>query len=120
VATSREELNIKRLEILHEAIAGARRIGTLIDPRLPPQPKLETAAHQLDLDLIRVDARNPEEVTRGLDMLESAHVDAVNVLDSPLIYATRESIVERLNRVHLPAIYAWPETAEEGGLLGPA
>jgi putative tryptophan/tyrosine transport system substrate-binding protein len=76
-----EELNIKRLEILHEAVAGARRIGTIIDPRLPLQPKLETAAHQLDLDLISVTARNPEEITRGLDVLDSAHVDADNVLD---------------------------------------
>jgi putative tryptophan/tyrosine transport system substrate-binding protein len=68
-----EELNIKRLEILHEAVAGARRIGTLVAPCLP-QPKLETAAHQLDLDLIQVNARNPEEVTRRLDILESSHV----------------------------------------------
>ena len=68
-----EELNIKRLEILHEAVAGAKRIGALVAPRLP-QPKLETAARQLDLDLIPVTAWNPVEVTRGLDILDSSHV----------------------------------------------
>jgi putative tryptophan/tyrosine transport system substrate-binding protein len=30
----------------------------------------------------------------------------------------RGFIVERLNQMRLPAIYEWPETAEEGGLLG--
>jgi putative tryptophan/tyrosine transport system substrate-binding protein len=51
-------------------------------------------------------------------MLASAHVGAVNVLDSPRIYAARASIIERLKGLHLPASYAWPEIAEEGGFLG--
>lgn len=34
------------------------------------------------------------------------------------MYATRGSILERLNRVHFPAIYPWAEIAEEGGFLG--
>jgi putative tryptophan/tyrosine transport system substrate-binding protein len=50
-------------------------------------------------------------------VLEAAHVDAVNVLDGPLAAAARERIVERLNRARLPAIYAWPEMAKQGGLL---
>ena len=29
----------------------------------------------------------------------------------------RTNIIERLNRARLPAIYAWPETANLGGLL---
>jgi putative tryptophan/tyrosine transport system substrate-binding protein len=112
-----EDLNIKRLQILHEAVPGARRIGTLVDPRLPPQPSLDTAAHELDVDLVPVIATDPDDVISGLDALESAHVDAVNVLDGPLAAAVRESIMERLNRAHLPAIYAWPEMAKQGGLL---
>jgi putative tryptophan/tyrosine transport system substrate-binding protein len=113
-----EELNVKRLEILHEAIPGAKRIGTLIDPRLPPQPKLEMAAQQLGLDLVMITARSPEEVSRELGVLESAHFEAFNVLDGPLATAMRENITERLNRARVPAIYAWPEIAEQGGLLG--
>jgi putative tryptophan/tyrosine transport system substrate-binding protein len=112
-----EDLNIKRLQILHEAVPGARRIGTLVDPRLPPQPSLDTAAHELDLDLVPIIASDLDDVIPGLYALESAHVDAVNVLDGPLAAAARESIMERLNRAHLPAIYAWPEMAKQGGLL---
>ena len=57
-------------------------------------------------------------MTRALAMLESAHVEAVNVLDGPVTYATQWRIVEHLNRARVPAIYPWPEIAEQGGLLG--
>jgi putative tryptophan/tyrosine transport system substrate-binding protein len=54
----------------------------------------------------------------GLDALQSARVDAVNVLASPVISPARASIIDRLNRARLPAIYEAPEIAESGGLLG--
>jgi putative ABC transport system substrate-binding protein len=39
------------------------------------------------------------------------------VLASPLLFAARHLIVKRMRAARLPAIYQWPETAEEGGLL---
>jgi putative ABC transport system substrate-binding protein len=112
------ELDVKRLEILHEAVVGAKRIGTLADGRMPSgQFELDVAARRLGVDLVLVTPRSPEEVISGLEVLESAHINAVNVLDSPMIFAMRTSIIERLNAAHLPAIFAWPETARLGGLL---
>lgn len=112
------ELDAKRLEILHEVITDARRIGSLGESSPGVDAALDAAARQLALDLVRGITRGPDDVTRALDMLESAHVDAINVLDGPVNYTTRAKIVERLNRKHVPAIYPWPEAAEEGGLLG--
>jgi putative tryptophan/tyrosine transport system substrate-binding protein len=43
---------------------------------------------------------------------------AVNVLASPGLFAQRRLIIERAAALRLPAIYQWPETAEEGGLAG--
>jgi len=37
------------------------------------------------------------------------------VLASPLLNAYRRVIIERAVALRLPAIYQWPETAEEGG-----
>jgi ABC-type uncharacterized transport system substrate-binding protein len=67
-----------------------------------------------------VTARNPDELARGLDALESAQIDAVNVAASPFFSAPlmRQLIVERLNQARHPAIYEFPEIAEQGGLLG--
>src|SRR6202047_4033814 len=43
---------------------------------------------------------------------------ALNVLASPMLFQNRRVIMEQAAKLRLPAIYQWPETAEEGGLLG--
>ena len=114
------ELNVKRLEILHEAVPAAKRIGALAlpDRSFDTLPELEAAARQLDLELVVITVRNRDELTGGLDALQSARVDAVNVLASPWVGFARASIIERLNRAPLPAIYEAPELAEFGGFPG--
>ena len=42
----------------------------------------------------------------------------LNVLSSPLLGSQRQLIIERAAVLRLPAIYQWPEAAEEGGLAG--
>jgi len=43
---------------------------------------------------------------------------AINVLSSPMLTLNRRVIFDRAAELRLPAIYQWPETADEGGLLG--
>jgi len=43
---------------------------------------------------------------------------ALNVLSSPMLFLNRRVIIERAAELRLPAVYQWPEMAEEGGLLG--
>jgi putative ABC transport system substrate-binding protein len=112
------ELDVKRLELLYQAIPDAKRIGVIVDPTtIPTRPQLEKAADELKVKLIMVTARNSEEVAHGLDALKSTHVDGVNVLASPILYVWFPLINERLNGARLPAIYQWPEQAEMGGLF---
>jgi putative ABC transport system substrate-binding protein len=40
------------------------------------------------------------------------------VLASPILDDARAVIIDRLNRLRLPAIYQWPELAELGGFAG--
>jgi ABC-type uncharacterized transport system substrate-binding protein len=40
------------------------------------------------------------------------------VLASPLLHGSRLAIIAQTTAVRLPPIYHWPETAQEGGLLG--
>jgi putative ABC transport system substrate-binding protein len=114
------ELNVKRLEILHEAVPAAKRIGALAlpDRGFDTLPELETAARQLGLELVAISVRGVDELAQGFDALQSARVDAVNVLASPVAHAARAGIIEALNRMRLPAIYEFPEIAEQGGFLG--
>jgi putative tryptophan/tyrosine transport system substrate-binding protein len=115
------ELDVKRLAILHEAVPAAKRIGALALPArgFDSLPELETAARQLDLELVEISVHRVDELARGIDGLQSARVDAVNVLASPVAGSSaRPSLIEGLNRARLPAIYEFPEMAEQGGFLG--
>jgi putative tryptophan/tyrosine transport system substrate-binding protein len=114
------ELDVKRLGILHEAVPAAKRIGVLAlpDRAFDTLPELETAARQLDLELVVISIRRTDELAQGLDALQSARVHAVNVLASSVVVPLRSSIIEALNRARLPAIYHFPDLAEEGGFLG--
>jgi hypothetical protein len=44
--------------------------------------------------------------------------DALNVLGAPMFSFNRRVILEKAAALRLPAIYEWPEMAEEGGLIG--
>lgn len=113
------ELDVKRLQLLHELVPQAARIGILADPTtISTRPQLEAAAPTLGLELIIALATNPEEIGVALDHLAAAGLDAVNVLASPILDDARDLIIDELNRVRLPAIYQWPELAELGGLAG--
>jgi putative ABC transport system substrate-binding protein len=112
------EFDVKRLELLHEAIPAAKRIGVLADPAAPStRPQLEEAARKLDLTLIVADAANPDALAGALDAFASAHLDAVIVPASPFLTTARQLIIKQLNQARLPAIYQYPEAAKEGGLL---
>ena len=47
----------------------------------------------------------------------AARVGAVNVLASPVLDLLRGFIIDRVRQARLPAIYQWPETAQDGGLV---
>lgn len=59
-----------------------------------------------------------EDIASALEAAKAFDASALNVLASPLLHGNRQAIVAQANRLRLPAIYQWPDTAEEGGLLG--
>jgi putative tryptophan/tyrosine transport system substrate-binding protein len=112
------ELDVKRLEILHEFLPQARRIAVLADPStISTRAQLSSAARDLALELVRFEAQSPDEIGNALDAVASAKVDAVNVLASPILNAAHRLIIERMHNARLPTIYQFPESAEDGGLL---
>ena len=112
------ELDVKRLEILHDFVPQARRIAVLADlSTISTRTQLANAARDLGVELVPFEAQNPGEIGRALDAVAGAKVEAVNILASPLLNAARLQTIDRMRNARLPAIYQWPETAEDGGLL---
>jgi len=113
------ELDVKRLELLHEAVPRASLIGILADlSTVSTRDQLEAGARRLGVGLVIQTIGRVEEASSAADELAKAGVNAVNVLASPILATARAAIIERLNQAHLPAIYQWPEYAERGGLIG--
>jgi putative ABC transport system substrate-binding protein len=112
------ELDVKRLEILHEFVPQSRRIAALADSTtISTRAQLVSAARELGVELVTFEAGSPDELDRALDAIGAAKVAAVNVLASPFLQVSRGQIIGRMRDYRLPAIYQWAESAEDGGLL---
>lgn len=114
------ELDGKRQEILMEAASGTSRIAALADFNVTTsrQLELQNAARARGVELIIVSARAPDEIGSAMSDAKAAGAAALNVLASPLFSFNRGLLIERAATLRLPAIYEWPEMAEEGGLMG--
>ena len=113
------ELDAKRLEILHELAPAARRIGVLHDPSVnTSMPVVKAAGHARKIELVFAPAQTEAEIAAAIKTLIKARVAAVNVLASANLNAFRAQQIAAFAQARLPAIYEWPETAEQGGLIG--
>jgi putative ABC transport system substrate-binding protein len=115
------ELDGKRQETLIEAVPGLRRIAVLADSRATRSPQLQvlqdaTRARGVEVSIHRV--ASAEEIPAAIDTAKASGAAALNVLSSPLLYGTRQLIMDRVAALRLPAIYPFPEEAEEGGFVG--
>jgi putative ABC transport system substrate-binding protein len=82
-------------------------------------------AHELNgkrleilMEVVIFTAGAPEQIASAMEKAKASGATALNVLTAPLFSFNRRTIIERAAALGLPAIYEWPEMAEEGGLLG--
>jgi putative ABC transport system substrate-binding protein len=76
---------------------------------------LQKPARARGIELSMHQIAKSEEIAAAIDMAKSLGATALNVLASPLFWANRRLIMDRAAALRLPAIYEWPEMAEEGG-----
>ena len=115
------DLDGKRQDILIEAVPGARRIAALADSNVANLEYLkvmEESARKHGKELLVVHTASASDLVPAINDASSRGAAALNVLSSPMLHLNRHVIITRATEVGLPAIYQWPETAEEGGLLG--
>ena len=114
------ELDGKRQEVLMEAVPDARRIAVLADPIATPPAHvqaLQNAARARGVEVAVFSAGAPELIAPTMDKAKEWGATALNVLSAPLFSINRRLVIERAAALGLPAIYEWPEMAEEGGLI---
>jgi putative tryptophan/tyrosine transport system substrate-binding protein len=114
------ELDVKRLEVLHEIAPQARRIGVVMDDNSALKgeiARLEQAATKLGLQPTIVHAGRREQIAPAMASLATAGVEAVQFLASPFLNGARATFIDQILAMKVPAMYEWPETVEEGGLV---
>jgi ABC-type uncharacterized transport system substrate-binding protein len=115
------ELDGKRQEILIEAVAGIRRIGAIADRNVTPEShikELQRAARARGAELSVHWAVLQGDIAPAIEEAKLSGADALNVLASALFFNNRTIIFDRVTTLQLPAMYQWPEIAEQGGLIG--
>jgi len=113
------QLDAKRLEVLHELLPTAKRIGLLIDPQQKTGlGEVEAVGRDLGLELIAEEVRDVDGISRGIDALSAAHVEAINPLASAMFYIAKELIIDRTRVLRLPTMYWWADLVRDGGLIG--
>jgi len=115
------ELDDKRQDILIDAVPGIRRMAALADSAITLKRHLQQqqeVARARGVELLIFTVAKPEEIAPALDEAKARGAEAVNFLATPLQLLSRGLIFDRIAATRIPAIYQWPDMAEEGGLIG--
>ena len=115
------DLEPKRLGILHDLVPNAAVIGVLLNPNFPPAASqlaaLENAAQVIAQRLAVFRASNDTELEVSLASLIQQRVGALLVTADPYFATQRDRIVAFATQNRLPAIYQFREYAVAGGLI---
>ena len=114
------ELDGKRLEMLTEIVPGITRIAALVDPKTTPPDQIQAlveAGRSRGVGLSVHTAASQEEIVPAIDAARAAGAKALDVLASALFNANRVAIIQHIAQLKLPAIYQWPEYAQDGALI---
>jgi putative tryptophan/tyrosine transport system substrate-binding protein len=112
------ELDIKRQQILIDAVPAMRRMAALVDgntaqPSRLEQMQAEARAHNVELALFPI--AKPAEIAPAIAAAKSTGAMALNVLASPVLFGNRQQIMQRAASASLPSIYQFADMAAEGG-----
>ena len=114
-------LAAKRLELLHELVPKARRFAVLTNPDNPPS-KLEgievpAAAKAFGQEASVFNTTTEAQIDDAFAALVRQRFDALFVSADPLFFNYRDKVVALAARHRTPAIYAYREQVEAGGLI---
>jgi putative tryptophan/tyrosine transport system substrate-binding protein len=122
VALFAGELGSKRLELLHELIPTAAKIGLLVNPHNPVASKFDiesgqTAARRLGLEINVVEGGTENEIERAFAIAVQQRVAALQVGSDAFFQNQREQIAALALRHAMPTISSTPEEATAGSLM---
>ncbi len=115
------QMESKRLGLLHEIAPKAELIGVLLNPNNPffdnQSKDLEAASRALNLKIGVERASNERDVAAAFKAFAQQRAGALLVGADPYFNSQRPLVIVPALQLRLPAIYEWREFAEAGGLM---
>jgi putative tryptophan/tyrosine transport system substrate-binding protein len=121
LSTLAPEISGKRLELLKEIVPKLPRVAVLGASTEPDYRQvvreMELAAEALGVQLQYVDVREPKDIGTAFRAENKGRVEAVLVLNSPVLNSQRKQVTDLAVRNRLPTIYDRREFVDDGGLM---
>jgi len=121
ISGSTYQLGAKRLEVLRQLLPGAKRFGALLNPTDSTVARvLETLKDGIRAPNVTLEpfyAGRPTDIDAAFHAMKQRLVDAVLVQPDGMFWGQRARIVELAAAARLPAVYAFSEDAQAGGLV---
>ena len=115
------DLEPKRLGLLHELFPGGALFGALLNPKFPPAAQqaleLAEAARTIGRPVVLLNASTDAELDAAFATLARQRVAAMLVAADPFFDTRRDQIIAFAAQQKLPAIYHFREYAVAGGLM---
>ena len=116
-----QALNIKRLELIKEAVPGAGRVAVLLAPgelyTAPLVQETQRVARTMALEVRLFEARDPEGLEAAFAAMRTERMAALLVQANALYITHRKLIVELAAKAGIPAVYGERQFVDAGGLM---
>ena len=115
------EMAAKGLEILVDAMPGARRVGVMWNSTTPTHTRvvsaLEVTAASKGITLVGAPIRTADDFDRSFDLMVSAKTSSVLIPSSPVTNARRKALADLGIKHGLPTMFTNRANVEAGGLM---
>jgi putative tryptophan/tyrosine transport system substrate-binding protein len=116
------ELSGKQIELLKEIIPKLSRVAVFTELRRSPGTsqalkETEFAAGGFGVQVQYLDIGGPKDIETAFQEARRGRASALLVLSGPILFVERKVITELAVKNRLPAVFPWPESVEEGGLM---
>ena len=121
LTTISTELSSKRLQLLKQAFPRAAHIVLLFEPdnvgSVSQRKEIEEAASRLGVRITPIELRNPSDIEPAFKRAGTIGAQAYIVTTGGTIASQRQAILDRINRLKTPAMFANSQWPEAGGLM---
>lgn len=115
------ELDGKRLQLLYEAVPGARRAAALARPNSPNRPlsdrDMRAVAAAAGRELRIFEVARASDYAAAFAAMRGAGMDALAIVADPEFYRDTAELARRAREANLPTVCQWAEMAAAGCVL---